>query len=152
MSNKVVLHPHLFFRLLDMAIWNVFYIYKKHCDTKARLVKFREVIIKSYLGITTLNCSDLVSGRKRNDNRLHTPAARSEPETNRSNFEEMRQTHWPELIPKAPDNNRNKAFLKCRLCTRNKTRKETSYRCKGCPDKVPFCPACFEQYHVQLEN
>jgi hypothetical protein len=60
--------------------------------------------------------------------------------------------HWPELIPLTENCKRAKVFLKCRMCTKNKIVKQTSYRCKGCPNKPPLCPSCFEDWHRNLTN
>ena len=39
-------------------------------------------------------------------------------------------------------------FLRCRVCTQLKKRKETRVRCRDCPGKPPLCSApCFAMFH-----
>ena len=60
------------------------------------------------------------------------------------------ENHWPEKNPGVPSakSNKKKVFLKCRQCSKTGQRKETSYRCKGCAEKPPLCPDCFEEWHL----
>ncbi|CAK9820050.1 hypothetical protein ANTQUA_LOCUS10424 [Anthophora quadrimaculata] len=58
------------------------------------------------------------------------------------------QQHFLEKIPLPVDFQRKTYFLRCRQCSANQIRKETSYRCKTCPKKPPLCPECFESYHL----
>ncbi|XP_049868545.1 uncharacterized protein LOC126368556 isoform X2 [Pectinophora gossypiella] len=44
----------------------------------------------------------------------------------------------------------NVNYLKCKLCTKKKIRKETGLRCKGCDDKPALCSLCFEEWHSQV--
>lgn len=57
--------------------------------------------------------------------------------------------HWP---IRQPGNNTSKPFnyLACKLCRRKKQRRETSFRCKGCPGMPPLCPNCFEEWHLAI--
>lgn len=144
-------YKKVFFHIFDMAIWNAYYTFRKHCNDKETMLGFRERIIRYYLGFGNLSCADIISSKKISNPR------KSLPNSNQSNHQEgtssqVANNHWPELIPKTENCKRNKVFLKCRLCTKNKIKKETSYRCKGCPSKAPLCPGCFEPWHSRAEN
>lgn len=60
--------------MLDVTIWNSFYLYKKYCKTNSktcRFLDFRDSLIKSYLKL-----SDHIEGkhlirRHKHDNRKH---------------------------------------------------------------------------------
>nr|CAI5820513.1 unnamed protein product [Callosobruchus analis] len=60
--------------------------------------------------------------------------------------------HWPEKIPAQSESSKKFCYKKCRLCTRKKQRKEASFCCKGCPEKPPLCPGCFEEWHQPVEK
>ncbi|KAF9806460.1 hypothetical protein SFRURICE_001255 [Spodoptera frugiperda] len=108
-------------------------------------------------GFDNLTCSNIISSRKPTNPRTSNNSGMTLPNSNQGSSQEgassqLLNTHWPEPIPKTENCKRNKAFLKCRLCAKNKIKKETSYRCKGCTSKPPLCPGCFEQWHCQAEN
>ncbi|XP_037910066.1 piggyBac transposable element-derived protein 4-like [Hermetia illucens] len=57
--------------------------------------------------------------------------------------------HYMELIP--PTNKNRRPRRKCRLCYRNKRRRETAYICAACPDKPSLCVRnCFRLYHEEI--
>ncbi|XP_017790287.1 PREDICTED: uncharacterized protein LOC108572508 [Habropoda laboriosa] len=64
------------------------------------------------------------------------------------NQEEVSQSHFQEKIP-VPESYRRKIYhLRCRYCSKNNVRKETSWRCRDCDEKPPLCPGpCFEKWH-----
>ncbi|CAI6355744.1 unnamed protein product [Macrosiphum euphorbiae] len=56
--------------------------------------------------------------------------------------------HMQEKIPHPPGWKRSGYFLRCRQCTKQKKVKQTSWRCKMCPEQPPLCPGiCFSMYH-----
>lgn len=150
-------YKKVFFHIFDMGIWNAYYIFRKHCNEKETMLGFREHIIRYLLGFDNLTCSNIISSRKPTNPRTSNNSGMTLPNSNQGSSQEgassqLLNTHWPEPIPKTENCKRNKAFLKCRLCAKNKIKKETSYRCKGCTSKPPLCPGCFEQWHCQAEN
>lgn len=107
-----------------------------------------EYLPPPHLELGNLTCADIISSK--NTSKLtERPIKRN---SQRGTSPLVSNIDWPETIPKPENWKRNKVFLKCRLCTKNKIKKETSYRCKGCPNKPPLCPGCFEQWHSQVEN
>lgn len=96
---------------------------------------------------------DMVNQRSIYDNRRFRPSTSSDPQAvNISGTENITTGHWPEQILSRPGTAKKFAFLKCKVCTKKNIRKETSYRCKGCPTKPPLCPSCFESYHNSIDN
>ena len=56
--------------------------------------------------------------------------------------------HFLEVLP--PTNKKERPFKPCRVCTKNKKRKETRYFCGVCPEKPALCiDKCFKEYHIQ---
>lgn len=149
-------YKKVFFHIFDMALWNAYYTFRKHCNDKETMLGFREHVIRYLLGVDNLNCTDLITSKKPTNPRTSGNPRMSLPTSNQDRGQEgttlQALNHWPEPIPKTENCKRNKAFLKCRLCSKNKIKKETSYRCKGCSSKPPLCPGCFEQWHCQIEN
>lgn len=45
-------YKKVFFHLLDMMVWNAYYMFKKYCNSNKTLLSFRESIINSYLHVT----------------------------------------------------------------------------------------------------
>ncbi|CAG5014275.1 unnamed protein product [Parnassius apollo] len=58
--------------------------------------------------------------------------------------------HWPEKIPVQDGSNKTSKYLKCKMCTKKKVRRETCLRCKGCPEKPALCALCFEEWHKEV--
>ncbi|XP_049875780.1 uncharacterized protein LOC126377510 [Pectinophora gossypiella] len=140
-------YKKIIFHILDMMMWNAYYIYNKHCNNKMQMLEFRESIIRSYIQVEErFDCLKLMKISHRNANRK---SRKDEEPITDSPAEPGIQNHWPEMIPVPPNHKRAKVFLKCRECRANKTMKETSYRCKGCLDKPALCPGCFEAYHIR---
>ncbi|CAF4945929.1 unnamed protein product [Pieris macdunnoughi] len=98
-----------------------------------------------------LKGKDLISKSSIHDSRRFRPSTSSalEPENAVTSNDEL-GGHWPEKMPARAGGTKKFAFLKCKVCIQKKLRKETSYRCKGCPDKPPLCPVCFGPYHDNL--
>ena len=51
----------MIFHLLDVALWNAFYIYQKHKNNKNSQLEFREQVINSLLGLYA-SCSGAPTG------------------------------------------------------------------------------------------
>lgn len=125
-----------------------FFLHKKYCkngDKHYKFLHFREDLIRSLTSIgPEVKGKHLLIPRNIHDNRK-TPATMTQAEAIPSSSGEG--GHWPERNPLLPNSTRKTTFLKCRMCTKKKLRKETSYRCKTCPEKPPLCPDCFEEWH-----
>jgi hypothetical protein len=147
-------YKKVFFHLLDTAVWNSFYLYKKYIikNSKYEFTTYREELIKKMIGLRE-NCEgkDLVlalNSRKNNSRRYNNPQI----EIVKPGEEQKFWGHWPKRQP-APENSKKKySFLMCKMCSKNKKRVETSYRCIGCPVLPPLCPDCFQDYHQLLEQ
>lgn len=143
--KKVILH------MIDVTAWNSFFLYRKYCkdgSRKYRFVQFRDDLIKSLTNLpSNLEGKNIILSENHDSRRYE-----------RSNqVERMAQGlvgHWPEKIPGTPGGKSKKksVFLKCRMCYKKNIRRETSFRCKGCEEKPPLCPVCFEEWHAQRTN
>lgn len=60
--------------------------------------------------------------------------------------------HWPEKIPVRENSKKSSCYMKCKMCSKKKIRRETSLRCKGCREKPALCAVCFEEWHRQPSN
>lgn len=146
--KKVILY------LLDVTTWNAFYLYRKYCKGNSRqyrFIQFRDELIKSLTNIPLhLEGKDLVRKQKNDSRRTERPHLRDVP----NHVPNQPSGHWPEKIPgvPGPKSQKTSVFLKCRMCNKNKKRKETSFRCKGCVEKPPLCPTCFEEWHQLLDG
>lgn len=133
-------YKKVMFHLLDVAIWNSYFIMKKY-NHKLTLIEYRELLVKELLGIPL----DLKDGRKLViAGALHGgKRSRTEEELPDAPIE----LHFPDNIPNVK--NPTKSFhMRCRQCLKNNIRKETKYLCKTCPNKPPLCIVpCFESYH-----
>lgn len=52
-------YKKVFFHLLDMMVWNAYYMFKKYCNSNTTLLSFRESIINSYLQVTDNTLNDI---------------------------------------------------------------------------------------------
>ncbi|CAK9803072.1 hypothetical protein ANTQUA_LOCUS3569 [Anthophora quadrimaculata] len=107
------------------------------------IVEFRDLLIQSLIAPPNTEISGKslaaltpIRGRPRQINSLPMASTSST------------QQHFLEKIPLPVDFQRKTYFLRCRQCSANQIRKETSYTCKTCPKKPPLCPECFESYHL----
>ena len=135
-------YKKVMFHLLDVTLWNAYYIRRKF-DAKQTFLQFREDIIKSYLEIpnTETDGRNLVqSGPVRGGKRKRSHQQEMQDE-------QPQRMHFPALIPNAKDPQKSH-HMRCRHCATQKKRKETKFLCKTCPDKPPLCVVpCFEDYH-----
>jgi hypothetical protein len=107
---------------------------------------FREELIKIFINIPpNLKPEMLVNKNNRYDNRLQ----------ERNNFVQLVSDntenvgHWPEKIPVREGSKKSSCYMKCKMCSKKKIRRETSLRCKGCVEKPALCAVCFEEWHCQ---
>lgn len=117
-------YKKLLVHILQMGILNAYFLYNKYTITsKMTMLDFRLQVIKSLLG------SDRQVEVE--DNREHEGEAKHVP-------------------AKLPINNKGvRGRKKCKLCTRNGTRKDTTYYCKACPGEPALClENCFEIHHA----
>lgn len=69
----------------------------------------------------------------------------NEPATSQ-NVVRIRDLHYLEVL--APTGKKNRPTKPCRVCKRNKLRRETRYYCPVCQEKPPLCVEnCFKLYH-----
>lgn len=140
-------HKKILFHLFDICVWNSYYLYKKF-HPKVTLLAFRRALIVSLIDLPAEinNGADLVTlvpprGRPRSS-KISTPCASTSTSSHNNQ-------HFLEKIPPPPGFKRKSYFQRCRVCSAQKVRRETSYRCKTCPGKLPMCQKCFEPYHTQ---
>lgn len=129
------------------------YVYGTHIictksSTRKWLLAFRRALIVSLIDLPAEinNGADLVTlvpprGRPRSS-KISTPCASTSTSSHNNQ-------HFLEKIPPPPGFKRKSYFQRCRVCSAQKVRRETSYRCKTCPGKLPMCQKCFEPYHTQ---
>lgn len=135
-NKKVIFH------LIDLSVWNSFYLYKKNINN-IRFLKFRDELIKQLIEIEdNLTSHDILRKLSIHSNRLE--------KKKHTQVDVTPQVpaigHFPEKIPLQMGAKRKNHFLRCKVCTKNGKRKETSYRCKAC--KIALCPECFEEGHT----
>lgn len=140
-------YKKVLFHILDMAVWNSFFIYKQF-HPNCSFLDFREELIVSLFNLqaNVTEGKDLVN--------LVTSRGRPPKAQSATCPIDMSTHHFPEKIPFPFGHNnqgKNKSYQKrCKVCSENGGRKETSFKCKNCPDKPALCPAeCFEIYHTR---
>lgn len=145
-------YKKVIFHLLDVTVINSFLIhqeiYSKANKKCICLLSFRESLIKALLGIPAdlkdgrmLVRTGLLHGGRRDST---ASSAVPSPTPTRTTLE-----HVLEKIPLPENYSRKSYFLRCRQCSKEGKRSQTSWRCKGCSIKPPLCQGeCFENYHV----
>lgn len=140
-------YKKVLFHILDMAVWNSFFIYKTFHPKKSFL-HFRDDLILSLLNVpaNVAEGKDLVN--------LVTASGRPQKTRNETCSIDMTIHHFPEKIPfplKYQGSSKNKSYQKiCQHCLKNGTSKATSFQCKNCVHKPALCPdGCFESYHLK---
>lgn len=124
-------YKKVIFRLLDIAMWNSYFLYTKGVK-KIKFIEYREAVIRSLI-----NVEDIQDGRKLVKQGSIKGKTTAPP-----------NQHFLEIIPVPENHKKPSFFLKCRACTKNKVRRETRYRCETCQDNPPLCPApCFKLWH-----
>lgn len=138
-------YKKVMFHLLDVTTINSFILFREITKSNKKLLQFRENIIKDLLGIFP----EMKDGRKL----VKRGAANC---TNSRRMTDMPTPSLPpeikhilEKIPLPETYNRKSYFLRCRQCSKNGKRGQTSWRCQGCEMKPPLCVGkCFELYHL----
>lgn len=136
-------YKKIIFHLLDITVWNSYFLYKKLTQKKLRYIEYREDLIKSLLGIDKQlkDARFLINFRpihRGSENSRPQPAAQIVPQ------------HFQELIPRPDNYSRKFYYLRCKQCSEDKKRTETHWRCKTCQDKPPLCAGpCFERWHTE---
>lgn len=141
-------YKKVIFHLLDLTAWNSFFLYKKYCQNKCDFLSFREELIRSLIKVPkTMKPETLVLKHNKFDNRKKERAEFILPTVaeHPANY-----GHWPEKIPVREGSKKTTNYMKCKMCTKKKIRRESGLRCKGCPDKPALCAICFEEWHNQL--
>ncbi len=136
-------YKKVLFHLLDVSVWNAFYMYRKF-HPKTSFLYFRDLLITSLIELPTdvREGKQLIVLSKSTPGR---PISKTLPSPTRSN--PGQNEHILEKIPPPIHWKRKSYFLRCRECTRNNIRRQTSYRCKICADKPPLCVTCFGSFH-----
>ncbi|CAK9820281.1 PiggyBac transposable element-derived protein 4 [Anthophora plagiata] len=132
-------YKKVIFRLLEISVWNSYYIYKKINDSNIGFLDFRDKFINTLLKIP------------QNSNGRNFVLENANPQTHvRYNpTTDFRDVHYQEKIPAPPNYKRKTYFLKCKYCYRQKIIKFTSHRCQDCTNKPPLCLGqCFRQWHL----
>lgn len=130
-------YKKIIFHLLDLSVWNSYYLYKRQTGSTIQFLGYREELIKSLIGLDP----EIKDGRSLI--KLGTKV------TYKDNVQpENRIAHYQEKIPAPLDYKRKTYFLRCKQCQKEERRKETSWRCKDCTAKPALCPGlCFERWH-----
>jgi hypothetical protein len=112
----------IFFRLLDVCIWDSCYIYNNKNPKKLTHLKFRDQIIRNLIGINNEESVD------NNDTKL----------------QHQDQFHFPEPIPGG-----KKKVKRCKLCTKSKIYKRSRFQCGKCFGNPGLCIfPCFRNWHI----
>ena len=134
-SQRIIIrwYEKVFLHTVELAVNNAYLVYKEAVkDQHLRILKFRDILIKKY---TCYN--DEVPNRS--------AAASNAVTSDVSQYARIEEFHSFENIGQTASKS---VFLRCRVCTQLKKRKETRARCRDCPGKPPLCPApCFAMFH-----
>ena len=135
-------YKKVIFHLMDVTVVNSFLLYREITKSKMNLLSFREAIIKGLLGISP----NMKDGRKLiKRGSINNPKERSKSPLLGP---QPALQHILEKIPLPVGYNRKSYFLRCRQCSKNGKRGQTSWRCSGCEDMPPLCVgACFANFH-----
>lgn len=131
-------YKKVIFHLLDIGVWNAFFIYKCGLNKKPTFADFRETLIRDLLGI-----EGVYDGRE---------CVAEMPSKTRKKISKRfgNENHILEAIPIPESSKRKGKFYKrCRQCSVEKKRKETFWQCRNCVGHPPLCVgACFELWHT----
>lgn len=136
-SKTVRWYKKVIFHLLDIAMWNSFYIYKHNLEKKPSFISFRKEVLRDLLWI---------EGKKDGREFVAKVAVRTKRRLTRMNEKE---NHILEEIPRPEKSTRTGKFYKrCRQYSLEKNRKETAWQCNICVGNPPLCVGkCFEKWH-----
>ena len=127
-------YKKVFLHILELAVTNAYLVYKEAVKRpKLPFLKFRDSFIEE-LTCYKEDVPKLPTASKAVSDNLVVPE-----------FDRIEEFHCLENIG---SNSSKSVFLRCRVCTLLKKRKETRVRCRDCPEKPPLCPApCFAIFH-----
>lgn len=132
-GKTIVWYKKVMFHLLDIALWNSYYIFKKKTSSRMKFIEYREEIIRSLFGINA-----------KQDGRSLVPFKGIKT------FKLSASQHFPEKITPPEDSQRKSYSLRCKQCTKQGIRRETRFCCKNCTPKPALCPTpCFEKWHTE---
>lgn len=135
-------YKKVMFHLIDVTVVNSFLLYREITKSKMNLLSFREAIIKGLLEIS----ANVKDGRKLvKRGAINNPRECSKPSLIGP---QLALQHILEKIPLPEGYSRKSYFLRCRQCSKNGKRGQTSWRCSACEDKPPLCVGtCFANFH-----
>lgn len=139
-------YKKIIFHLLDVTLFNAYILFKKKIKN-IRMIEFREKIIRGLLEIPENEKNGKVFFEASKSIAVH------DNRRAQVRLDNNITPHFPEKIPLPSENYRRKNyFLNCKECLKKDKRTQVSYRCKGCEEKPPLCPTCFESYHSTIRN
>lgn len=132
----------VFFYLTQICVHNSYVLYKSMCkNKKMRLYDFQKKIAESLCGVDDTDSSD-------SDSDAYEPPAKSPRSDPRSRLKGGFRKHELAVYPATEKTKHPQR--ECRVCSRNKTRKQTRYHCRGC--NVPLCVVpCYQIYHTEKD-
>ncbi|XP_037036862.1 piggyBac transposable element-derived protein 4-like [Bradysia coprophila] len=134
-------YKKVLFHLLDMAVWNSYFLYRK-LHEKTTFLEFRDSLIMSLIQLPR----NVLEGRQLVDMipSLGRPISNlGEPQPG---VGQLTDPHIMEKIP-MPEAHQPSYYQRCKFCAEKKIRKQTCYRCNSCPAKPPICAECFKEKH-----
>ena len=112
------------FHLFEGMIHNAHILYCHATSTKVKSLPFREKFVKCFL-------------REKLPNSAERPRDTGPTQ------------HYLETLP--PTEKKERPTKACRICTKNKLRRETRYFCPVCEDQPPLCVVdCFKIHHAAI--
>ena len=112
--------------MMEMFLVNAFYLYnqtKMNICDRVSISVFREMVSTWLVGPLTVDPRDTCV------------------------------TDFHFLAPLPPTNSKTNPTKQCRVCSKQKKRRESRYACGRCSDRVILCvDPCFRVYHSQLAN
>lgn len=107
--------------IMEIYIHNAHLLYRKAANSDIRALKFREKFITHLIG-----------------DKMPKPKPKT---TNAASF------HYLETLP--PSEKKERPTKPCRICTKEKRRRESRYFCPVCEEKPALCVEnCFKKYHT----
>ncbi|KAJ6640378.1 PiggyBac transposable element-derived protein 4 [Pseudolycoriella hygida] len=125
-------YKKVLFHLLDMAVWNSYFLNKKF-HLKSTFLQFRESLIMSMI-----QCSSH-DGRQLVDMISSSGRPISNISGTVSEKEESAESHRLEKIP-APSTFKPNYYKRCKNCSKNKIRKDTCHNAVAVLGSLPFVP------------
>lgn len=122
-------YKKLMIHLLQIALLNSFLLFKK-------------TNINSHLDFLLFQCQ-VISDLLYTDQPAPDPALPMLEDVSR-----LKERHFPRKVPST--GGRHTTTRRCRVCSKQGDRKETTFLCEQCPSQPPLCVVpCFEIWHTQ---